>query len=177
MKNNSPSPATQRLLYRILLAGGLMMFALGVTMTLPAVKSLSWPSTNGVIIGHRIEQVYSFKTSRPAVVVRYSYAVDGARYRSEKFSQGSQALTAPASNSQAALATYRTDPAFRNYQQGSKVMVYYDPADPGNAVLKRGVGLVEIGLLLLGVFLLGTAFYERRRLNTSATAKNAPSTP
>jgi len=174
---NPPTPAVQKLIYRILLAGGLMLLALGVTLLIPGLKTRSWPTATGIIIGHRVESVYSFKRSRPAVAVRYSYEVDGTRYRSETFSNSSKTLTAPAANPEEAVKAYRTDPAFSGYQKGKSVPVYYDPADPGNAVLKRGIGYIEVGLLLLGIFLVGSALSERRHVNKLEAAKSVPSTP
>lgn len=150
-----------------------MMLALGITMLFPDLKPISWPQTPGTIISHRVEKAGA---SQQAVVVRYSYEVNGTRYRSEAFSHRSKPLTAPSNSPEEADKQYRTNPAYSGYQHGKKVTVYYDPADPGKSVLKRGVGFVEIGLLLLGVLLLGGALSERRRLNTLATAKNTPST-
>lgn len=165
--NTTDTQPLQRLIYRILLAGGLMVLALGIALTLPGLKPLTWPSTTGTIIGHRIERNAN---AQLAVVVRYRYEIGGTRYRGEKFSHNSTALTPWHPNPEVALGTYKSDPAYTDYQKDKKVTVYYDAADPSNAVLKRGVEPSGIVALLLGILFIGAALFERRRLKQLSVA-------
>src|SRR4051794_39363537 len=98
--------STPRLIYRVLLAGGLVLLALGITFIVPGWKSRSWPSTPGTILGHRLEQKNTGQQAPVAVVIRYRYKVGDARYRGENFSNNSKALTPFHGSPEVALGTY-----------------------------------------------------------------------
>jgi Protein of unknown function (DUF3592) len=101
-------------------------------------RSKRWPKTSGQIA----ESSVSFSSLRKiySLAVRYTYAVKGKRYVSNRFDFYGHGYTSEREAMSQLLP----------YSVGSKVTVYYDPKEPWNAVLNRHVpvGVYFIYLLM-----------------------------
>ena len=106
------------------------------------LRSRGWRSAAGRILGATTLRVRSPLGWFSSPVVAYEYTVDGATYQAQTINyRGSVTLG----------AAVRT---LREYRQGRRVTVYYDPRRPDIAVLERGaafggvVRVVVAGLLI-----------------------------
>ena len=116
-----------------------------------ARQSESWPSTEGEIAhSATLYQTDSTATNNGVATfkadIAYRYKVKGANYSSSKV-----ALLDLATSSSG-----RAQTIVQRYPDKSKVQVYYNPADPSEAVLEPGsVGGINALYLIGGIF--GTA--------------------
>jgi len=112
-----------------------------------AISSYRWLTTDGVIVDYTdasfttagIDRNFgispvTYKETKYA----YEYKVNEHIYRSSTYCFGAHVEQARAA-----------------FLIGTKVRVYYDPKDPQNAVIKRGIQLS----MFLGPLLIGTALY------------------
>lgn len=100
-----------------------------------------WPSTMGTVMMSTIERRSSGEggyTDYP--VVQYSYQINGQAYQSMKLAPGPEV-----GGSGARKVTAK-------YPSGAQVMVFYDPANPSDAVLERKAPAQWLMWLLLGIF-------------------------
>jgi hypothetical protein len=137
-----------------LMIGG-VMFLVGILISdLPRmIVSPGWPTTEGTIVSNRILgskiKLYdgTFYTddgtdyTNYKVYIRYQYFVDGSPYASRSVN-AIDALYYPAS-----LA--------RRYPVGNDVIVYYNPQDPGEAVLEPGFVNVSQAFDVFSYFFFG----------------------
>lgn len=144
----------------IAIGGGIFGYA--VKIAGKAKQSLSWPSIEGEIAHSAILlQTQTAPTQGSEVTVKadisYRYKVNGRNYSSSQIS-----LLDFSSSSSARARTIVS-----RYPDNSKVDVYYNPADPSEAVLEPGastglrilylvgVTFAVVGLLLLVMSLTG----------------------
>lgn len=128
---------------------GIVALLIGWAAGYEARKAADWPSTWGVIEESGIESFKTYDDGRRTTLKRsnvvYSYAVNGNTYRSGRIAVRGWKI----SSNVALLA----GSAFKKYPPGMPVEVFYDPANPANAVLERrvygGVFLYAIGFALL----------------------------
>ena len=136
--------------------------------------TLSWEEAPCAIVSSRLvespdpaDQLYT-----PDIV--FSYVVEGQVYRSDRISFSGVKAYVPEKNAQASLAPYPS---------GGRTICYYDPEDPGRAVLDPGISMGSFGLGLLGLVLtamgvggLGFVFYRLRGAikGPAAAAPKAP---
>ena len=114
-----------------------------------AEASQGWPSTVGQIgesrVTHSTHTDSEGDTSDSyAPYVEYTYQVAGQTFTGRDITFGFKQGYGNASKAQAVLAQYPV---------GAQVSVYYDPADPQQAVLERKAGGYGVGLALGIVFL------------------------
>jgi Protein of unknown function (DUF3592) len=126
----------------VFIAIGLGMLYYARTMSAKAQKSLSWPSTEGVISHSAVLRQANSNDVTYKADVAYRYKVRGHDYSSERitlvdFSSGAG----------------RAQGIVSRYPDAAPVTVYYNPVDPADAVLERG-GTSGIGLL----YIVGGAF-------------------
>ena len=119
----------ERPLMRIM--AGLILLLMGFLLSkIPAmITSLSWPSTEGVIISRRIlaKRIKEYDEDYYTIIngfIRYEYQVDGITFSS---------LTVNVIDTH----SYPYETALR-YPEGKEVQVFYDPQDPARAVLEPG---------------------------------------
>lgn len=178
MKHETPRPPLSRgctwLVAGILGASGLALLALGLCLWVPAQRSNSWPTVSGLITGHRIESSrYGKKLTYDYTVgVDYVYEVERIRHTGHSFSHAAATLPLPSYKSrEAAEAAYASEPSFRDWQAGQRVTVFYDPTNPADSVLQKGVSRLGLSICLLATGMLGAAAWEgwklRRRAATS----------
>lgn len=139
------------------LVGGFAL-ALGVNDYRDGEATKSWPSTTAMVLSSEIHE--DTDTTRNAngrsrtrttyrTEVRYEYTIDGSTY------QGDQIKTGDYSGSQG-----RANDTVNRYPAGANMTVYYDPVDPGHAVLERGAdrtGVYLFGGIGAGFAVIGLA--------------------
>ncbi len=148
-----------------LLALGIPMFLFGIYFALLADESADWPKVEGVVASATVRTHTSVgRMNRPFTdsdntyypEFGYTYSVGGKSYSSSRFSLGESAQDY--SDRQDAEKAASEHPA------GSKVEVFYDPADPSSAVLRPGLSTGSWVPLLLGLFFGGSGLLLLRML-------------
>jgi hypothetical protein len=134
---------------------GAALLSYAFKMAAKAQRSLSWPSVDGEIAHSAV--LYQSETSPGQgssntfkADISYRYKVAGRSYSSSKI-----ALLDVASSS-----SRRADDLVGRYPDKSKVEVYYDPANPGEAVLEPGASSALTFLYVIGgLFALAGLFF------------------
>ncbi len=112
------------------LLGGLVLVGFGllqIALCWHAKVSRTWPQTTGTVISHDTSTLWNTKHRRYGPVVEFSYTVSDQRFRGDTVSM-------PAKEFRTREDALRF--CEREYPIGSPTMVYYDPADPSNALLQ-----------------------------------------
>jgi hypothetical protein len=113
-------------LFLLVLAGVGAVAALSVRTNLPDLRSLSYERTEGVVTLSEVGPL--LESGRYAWRFEYAYTVAGHQYTGTRFDPGRQ----PGFKSEQWGRS-----TVRSYPPGRHVTVYYDPADPAEAVLHR----------------------------------------
>ncbi len=128
---------------------GLLLF--GNNQRKQGSASQSWPTTTGTILSatlsqqsRRNSQGYHDVTYAP--VVEYTYEVNGNSYRSDKLNSG-WTVSYDASTAQSKIT---------QYQPGARVTVYYNPANPADAVLETKAAAGNVFMIAGGIVLVFT---------------------
>ena len=120
--------------------------------------SQTWPSVMGRVVTSNIEISHSHDSDggsstayTPRIV--YEYEVLGHRYHGDRVNFGATLGYGNANTAQAVVD---------RYVPGNNIRVYYDPNNPGEAVLERTAGssskiLVWVGIFILAIVLCTTA--------------------
>ena len=143
----------------LLLLGGWGLFFLAGFLQLPtAMRSLSWPAIEGVILSSEIhEECCGEYTEGWWPEVSYGYSISGTEYVSDKV----EIVDVGDSNT-----AYFARQVILRYPVGNQVMVYYNPAEPRMAVLEPGIpdnhymfflilAMIDLAAILLLLGLLG----------------------
>lgn len=122
-----------------------------------ARHSRHWPRVTGVVVSRRAVPVLDYTRelsllrARFVPQVAYRYHVHGRDYLSTHIHFGRAT----------AVVKEAADAAYPAYRPGEEVAVYFDPQDPGVAVLEPGVCRVDhvsliagLGVLVAGLWLL-----------------------
>ena len=114
-------------------------------------RAAQWPSTQGRIVHARLRSVRGKQSDGSATIgnvpdIEYAYSVDGVEYHGKRISIGDIAAGSP-----------EVEAALARYQPGSTGPVWYNPDNPGEAVLERDppasptvLYTVAAGVLLAG---------------------------
>ena len=144
---------TEKIIVLLSICGSLVIFDaifLGIILFTrrKVSKASTWPSTLGTVTESRIQMRSNSdggRTSYP--LVRYAYQIVGRAYESQKVMPG---MDVGGSGAHRVVARYPV---------GAQVMVYYNPENPSEALLERGMpGHIKwfwIILAILNVFLCG----------------------
>ena len=168
------SPFTKSLMLSLLMAGlALVLGSTGLDLRQQAEVTAGWSSTEGVIRSGKLSsRQVSRSLLRPrggrylySAQITYSYMVDGHSYESNQIGTAKSMMSWSRGSGGAAYeATW-----LAKYPEGMRVIVYYDPADPSNAVLERDASAVAYAFLagasvfgLFGVGMLRSAIRQRR---------------
>lgn len=116
------------------------------------LSTLRWTSTQGKVLESKVvRSLMASEDKGPGYEpsVQYEYSVAGKEYK------GSQIALVQALR----FTRGRAEDIARQYREGSRVTVYYDPKDPSSSVLQRGMTTFApfVGLLA-GVFLFMVAY-------------------
>jgi hypothetical protein len=111
----------------------------------------NWPSAMGTVIFSTVEIRRSSEGSSSYPVVHYTYQVMGQPHRGNKIMPGP------------AVGGLGAHKIVERYPAGAQVMVYYDPNNPSDAVLERGMpGHIKwlwVALILTDLFLFGLSVF------------------
>ena len=115
-----------------------------------AESSQGWPSTSGQVTEARVSHHTSTDADGEAQdsyspEVRYHYQTGGQEYEGSKIGFGLQ---------QSFSSRSKAEQALTSFPQGSQVTVFYNPANPAEAVLERKAGGSTLSLVLGIIFLL-----------------------
>lgn len=161
---DQPSAAQTTQPAKILLISGLIVLLLGLAMTWFGVvfvgeanESRDWPVAEGKVQNVRV--TWDTTSSSGEAIpdreyfyeIKYEYVVDDQVYAGDRYSLGD--------GSNAAGRRYNTEEeareaAYAVYNAAQAVPVYYDPVDPGSAVLAPGANSGTYVPLIFGVVLL-----------------------
>ncbi len=134
---------------------GAMILRYAMRTAEKARQSESWPSTEGEIAhSATLYQTDSTATNNGVPTfkadIAYRYKVKGANYASSKV-----ALLDLATSSSG-----RAQTIVQRYPDKSKVQVYYNPADPSDAILQPGsAGGINVLYLIGGIFAAAGVFF------------------
>jgi hypothetical protein len=145
----------------LLCAAGAAAVALGLRQAARGRDTVRWTRTLGRVVASRVEEQGGPEEQgypRFRFEVRYAYEARGRAHEGDQLWIGSR-LVAPSQD----RAWHQA--LVDRYPVGREVEVWFDPADPAQAVLVRGsargdvVALVAAGVALLGagLFVLGRA--------------------
>jgi len=132
-----------------LFAGGLMVFCLAaLPRYVHEYRSTGWPTTQGVVTQREVHHGHWRGTDIHSPRIEYRYSVRSRTLTGNRTLFHIHAgLEVAAEN---ALAPYP--------QVGGAVIVYYDPDDPADAVLRPGLGSEQWILLWMSVSLAAVSF-------------------
>jgi hypothetical protein len=115
-----------------------------------AVNSQSWPFVMGEVVSAHVEarrstdaDGHSSTSYHPRIT--YEYEVRGHRYQSNQVSFGGSVGSGSSSGAQAVAD---------RYIPGNRIRVYYNPDNPGEAVLERSAGSSSKILIWVAVFII-----------------------
>ena len=160
--NNSLSLSKFSFIFSVILLifGGVFTF-LGTTFRQQQAATQGWPAVQGTISNAYVHYEEPFDTEDTpsySPVIVYEYTVNGQVYSSTQLNIGFERSYG---------AQREADEALAEYPVGGAVTVYYDPANPGNAVLDRAsngnqiVLIAGIGMLTIGMIALILTFWLR----------------
>ena len=137
------------ILFSVLIIDGILLGIILATRRKVA-KAAGWPSTMGTVIHSAIEWRRGSEGQSVAYpVVQYTYQVMG------QMLQGSKVMPGPEVGGTGAQKVVDRYPA------GAQVMIYYDPNNPSDTVLERGMpGYIKwlwAALVITDLFLCGMA--------------------
>jgi len=118
-----------------------------------AIRSSSWSTAEGRIVDSSIDKERGRRSWGYVLRVDYEYSVDGLTYRGDRvlYLDDVRAGTGDA---------LRRERDRLGYQSGNPVRVYYDPDEPGRAVLRPGLGVgLAVLLMLAAILTLAGAAY------------------
>jgi len=148
-----------------LVALGLPMFLFGIYFAFLADESANWPKVEGVVSNSSVRtytpvgqmnRAFTDSDSTYYPEFRYTYTVDRQTYTSSRYSLGESGQGFPDREDAQKAAS--------EHPAGSKVDVFYDPADPSSAVLRPGSSTGSWVPLLLGLFFGGSGLLMLRML-------------
>ena len=151
-RRTAPSPVGCVVLFALvfLLAGGAGTYFLLVRPVSKLLASLSWTETQCTVLSSQVAEVSGSKGSTYKIDIRYQYVADGNLRESNRydFRIGS---SSGAAGKQAVV---------NRYPPGARVPCWFDPGDPSEAVLYRGMslaylfGLIPLVFVAIGALLL-----------------------
>ena len=109
-----------------MLLAGIIIFSYGLWNVYWGYESKTWPTTTGTIINSRISG--STRIIGRKAFIRYGYLVDNKSYTSQLVSYTWKCVDYAGSIE-----------ILREFPQGKQVVVYYNPANPNDAVLRTTI--------------------------------------
>ncbi len=144
---------------------GIGVLLWGIQDTRSAFKSAAWPYVSGQVITSDVSESSDDDGTTYSANIQYTYTVNDREYTGSRVSHGDIGT----SDSRDAAKIVARYPAQKT------VSIYYDPADPSQAVLETGfttglllpLGLGTVFTLAGGLMLIGFTFQFIRSRNQS----------
>jgi hypothetical protein len=92
------------------------------TVNAPNRAPNNWPWVRGRILDSQVDS----SSGQPAPQVTYEYVVNGATYQSQTIRYGKRLIL-----------PHEVPAVVERFRPGTEVMVYYNPANPAEAILQR----------------------------------------
>ena len=150
-----PFEKTIAMVSSALMGSGLLSY--GLYQKHKVRESQGWTQTTGTVTKADLVHETGTDSSGYSIAVSYEYLVDGVRLAGNRIGFRQRSY----------LRKQRAETELARYPVGSDVEVFYDPANPGDAVLAResvdGVLLIVSGIVLLSIAIAGTFFGRRAR--------------
>ena len=145
---------TSLILFLAFLAAGAVTLFFGVQATRNGFESRGWPDTPGKIQSNSIStqtRRSSSGSSKTSYVARitYGYQVNGRGYIGSTVGFGKSQYSS--------YTRSKTQKYLQQYPRGKSVTVYYDPQNPGKAVLQAGVTAGALLIVAMGVIFVFAA--------------------
>ncbi|MBK1834783.1 DUF3592 domain-containing protein [Roseibacillus ishigakijimensis] len=118
-----------RAFFSLFLVIGAGMLFFGVKGVIRATESVDWLSTNGEIIHSEIEVDSDSEGTSYGADIRYRYQVKDLELEGDRVTFGDYSSS----------SRERANTIVRRHPVGAQVEVFFDPAEPSQAVLERGV--------------------------------------
>ena len=130
----------------LFLVAGFITMLWGLRIILQAQKTKQWPSVDGVIE----ESKPSSEENDLLPYIQFGYAVEDVSY------QQTMTFSSDITPTQEFALSYT-----QKYPVGTKVQVFYDPANPQDATLEPGLGKGDWLVLVIGTgtFILGILLF------------------
>ncbi len=147
--------------FALVLCGvGATVIAVGLRQSSRGRATQGWTRTQGRVTAAHVEELHGPAEaggSRFRPVVRYTYEAGGRTHASERVSVGLSPAPDLADRAQA-------EDVIRRFRVGAEVDVWFDPRDPGQAVLERGVGRLQVyAIVAIGLALVGAGLFALSR--------------
>jgi Protein of unknown function (DUF3592) len=146
LKNVTPKQITALLCIVFMIIGTFICID-GTGVILKANETYSWKKAPGVITSSEIinSKLCYAKNKSCHINIQYMYIADGIKHHSNSIFIGQHRVN-PTS-----LAISYGKQYLSTYPLGSQTLVYYDPKNPQNAVLQRGLSKLTFTGFKLGV--------------------------
>jgi hypothetical protein len=141
----------------IMLIGASLWSMYLVSLILEGIETREWPEVTGAVISSKGQRIDHNK-ERYILEIEYEYAVDGKSYYSKRVSSSNKMLTLS-----------EKDELLGQYKPQSEVSVYYDPANPKEAYLIKGL---DKGMLILFIACIGLMFFSGLTLRRLTRNRN-----
>ncbi|MBN2533018.1 MAG: DUF3592 domain-containing protein [Spirochaetales bacterium] len=129
----------------IFLVVGIIFLCIVIFVHTSSLQTFSWEITDGLILSASIiQRLDSDNQIEYYPEVSYSYSIEGKEYRSTRIS-----LFQVGNGTKSEAATI-----VNRYPTGKNITVYYDPQNPGNAVLVRGISPFVMTILYILVVIV-----------------------
>ena len=160
MTNSSRQASPKMLLFIscvfVVVGGGIFLF--GVRSLLRAKESVNWPSTFGEIVQSSVESSRSSGSNSSTTYkaeVLYEYMVKAVTYNGNRVAFGDYGSSNPS----------HARKIVNRYPKDTKVLVYYMPENPEEAVLEAGIKKQAFFLPAFGLFFMlgGVLVYSVRK--------------
>jgi len=128
----------------------LVWLAISLFVIRRSFGSKSWPKTVGTVVSTEVKRTVTHTANSVSYepYVKYTYSVRGQQYAHDKLT----AAVTPGIREPAGAAAI-----VAKYPVGHQVTVFYNPADPGDAVLGAGGSSGDWYFVLFGCALLGAS--------------------
>lgn len=137
-----PTPGRRALVMIGVTAGSLILFLIPLPQYMPQFESAGWPKTDGAIISSMATKRNANGVEWAVPVVRYEYKVGPQSYLGRQINiQAEREMTLE-----------NAAHVLKPYPQGARVPVYYNPRNPGEAVLDPGIKGEQLAIFWIALF-------------------------
>ncbi|MBC2711526.1 MAG: DUF3592 domain-containing protein [Desulfosarcina sp.] len=156
---------------------GIVVLYFGVNALINGYESRNWPTVQGQISNSYVDRQHKSRPGTTGSSIRYvarigyEYTINGKTYYCDTIGFGKSEY---GSQKRSKALKY-----LEQYPKGKPVTVYYDPADPHNAVLKAGITggamlIMAMGLLFMIVGAASFIALRNHRRRQSAYGQPSP---